>query len=76
MVDTHLLTVARGLPRGARLTNASGVTKAGEPYLRLFLDEGVLAPGQSTYAALHFARPGKLPRLNYRLELLSGQGTP
>jgi cytochrome c peroxidase len=76
VVDTHLLTIARGLPREVKLANASGTTSTGDPYLRLFLNKGVLAPGQSTFAVLFFHRPHDMPRANYRLELLSGQGTP
>jgi hypothetical protein len=76
VVDTHLLTIVRGLPRQASLNNASGTTKSGAPYMRLFLKEGVLQPGQSTYAELQFTRPRDVPRLNYTLELLSGQGNP
>jgi cytochrome c peroxidase len=76
VVDTHLLTVARGLPREVRLANASGRTSSGDPYLRLFLGQGVLEPGQSTYAAFFFTRPSHIRQLNYRLELLSGQGNP
>jgi hypothetical protein len=76
VVDTHLLTIARGLPRETRLANASGMTSTGDPYLRLFLNKGVLEPGKSTFVALFFQRPANVPRVNYRLELLSGQGTP
>jgi hypothetical protein len=76
VVDTHLLTIARGLPPEARLQNASGMTKTGDPYLRLFLKQGVLQPGESTFAALFFQRPPRAGRVNYRLELLSGQGNP
>jgi cytochrome c peroxidase len=76
VVDTHLLTVATGLPKDVRLTNASGKTSGGDPYLRLFLTQGVLEPGQSAYATFIFNRPNRLPRVSYRLELLSGQGTP
>jgi hypothetical protein len=76
VVDTHLLTIARGLPRQVKLANASGTTSNGDPYLRLFLNKGVLEPGQSTFAALFFQRPHNMPRVDYRLELLSGQGTP
>ena len=76
VVDTHLLVLARDLPGGARLTNNNGRTSTGDPYLRLFLKDGVLLPGKSTYAALFFARPDGVARLNYRLELLSGQGKP
>jgi Di-haem cytochrome c peroxidase len=76
VVDTHLLTVVRGLPRHARLANADGTSKNGDPYLRLFLNDGVLQPGQSAYAVFSFARPKDMARLNYTLELLSGQGNP
>jgi Di-haem cytochrome c peroxidase len=76
VVDTHLLTIVRGLPRQASLNNASGTTRSGDPYIRLFLKEGALQPGQSAYAELQFTRPKDVPRLNYRLELLSGQGKP
>jgi Di-haem cytochrome c peroxidase len=76
VVDTHLLTIARGLPRDIKLQNASGMTSNGDPYLRLFLNKGVLQPGQSTFAVLFFQRPPKTERVNYRLELLSGQGNP
>jgi Di-haem cytochrome c peroxidase len=76
LVDTHLLTIARGLPRQAKLVNASGTTSSGDPYLRLFLNKGVLEPGQSTFAVLFFQRPNNMPRADYRLELLSGQGNP
>jgi hypothetical protein len=76
VVDTHLLTIARGLPRDIKLQNASGMTSNGDPYLRLFLNQGVLQPGQSTFAVLFFQRPPKTERVNYRLELLSGQGNP
>jgi Di-haem cytochrome c peroxidase len=76
VVDTHLLTIARGLPRQAKLVNASGTTSSGDPYLRLFLNKGVLEPGQSTFAVLFFQRPNNMPRADYRLELLSGQGNP
>ena len=76
VVDTHLLTVVRGLPRNARLANADGTSKDGDPYLRLFLNEGVLQPGQSAYAVFSFTRPRDVARMNYRLEMLSGQGKP
>ena len=78
VVDTHLLLIAKGLPNGARLINASGVTRAGEPYLRVFLHEGVLMPGQSIDRTLTFQQPPKpgqgSPR--YTLNALSGQGKP
>ncbi|MDB4987870.1 MAG: hypothetical protein JWN04_3048, partial [Myxococcaceae bacterium] len=46
VVDTHLLIIVRGLPAGTRLSNASGTTHDGEPYIRVFLPDGVLQPGQ------------------------------
>ena len=82
IVDTHLLVIARGLSRSARLENASGVTSGGDPYLRLFLPSGVLMPGQSIVTTLVFEqRHGQGhrrddQRLNYSLALLSGQGKP
>jgi cytochrome c peroxidase len=76
VVDTHLLVVVRGLPAGVRLKNASGVTHGGEPYVRVFLHEGVLEPGQRLTQRLLFGdvRQRRLPP--YTLTLLSGQGTP
>jgi cytochrome c peroxidase len=89
VVDTHLLVIARGLSGRARLDNASGVTSDGDPYLRLYLPNGVLLPGQSIHTTLVFnerghrghrdpdGRRGDDDRpLNYRLTLLSGQGKP
>jgi cytochrome c peroxidase len=76
VVDTHLLIVVRGLPQGVRLTNGSGYTRAGEPYLRLFLKGGVLLPGQRITQRLVFsgARDGRVPA--FQVRLLSGQGVP
>jgi Di-haem cytochrome c peroxidase len=74
-VDTHLLLVARGLSSGVELENASGTTSSGDPYIREFLPDGVLLPGQSIVEGLRF----KLhPHASggYTLTLLSGQGTP
>jgi cytochrome c peroxidase len=87
VVDTHLIVIAHGLPARARLRNASGVSRAGDPYLRLFLNDGVLRPGQSTVATLVIERGSAgnghgdaadrddAP-VRYALELLSGQGQP
>lgn len=73
VVDTHLLVVVRGLPPGTVLKNGSGTTSDGDPYLRLFLDDGVLAPGEDLSVELRFQ--GRPPG-EYQLVLLSGQGTP
>jgi hypothetical protein len=75
-VDTHLLVQVRGLSNGITLENATGNTSAGDPYLRLFLSDGVLLPGQSIVQTLIFKRPGNAPPVSYTLSLLSGQGTP
>ena len=74
VIDTHLLVVAGGLPRQIRLVNGSGTTQAGDPYLRVFLKDGVIMPGTSIVVSLVFDRNG--PRVNYNLGLLSGQGKP
>jgi len=74
IVDTHLLMIVHGLPSRVRLVNASGVTKSGDPYLRIFLPDGVLVPGQSITESLIFDQPSLLG--NYTLSFLSGQGKP
>jgi hypothetical protein len=76
VIDTHLLVVVRGLPPRIQMLNASGTTRAGEPYLRVFLPGGVMQPGQGTTQKLVFKRLPTDPPVNYTLRLLSGQGTP
>lgn len=76
VVDTHLLVVVGGLPSGVRLLNASGTTKSGQPYLRVFLQEGVLNPGQSITRRLTFRRTRGTQLADYTVTLLSGQGAP
>jgi cytochrome c peroxidase len=76
VVDTHLLVLARGLADRIRLENASGIASTGDPYLRVFLRDGVLLPGQSIVTSLRFRRPSKAPPVSYSLKLLSGQGNP
>jgi cytochrome c peroxidase len=76
VVDTHLLVVVRGLPAGVRLKNASGSTRSGEPYIRIFLPDGVLQPGQGMTQRLVFSNVNRWRRPAYTLTLLSGQGVP
>jgi hypothetical protein len=76
VVDTHLLIVVRGLSDQIHLQNASGFTSAGDPYLRVFLSDGVLPPGQTIVTRLHFRRESDAPPVRYTLQLLSGQGNP
>ena len=76
IVDTHLLMVARGLPAQIQLENASGTTSTGDPYLRVFLPDGVLLPGQSIVETLLFKRHPHDPPVSFSLVLLSGQGNP
>jgi cytochrome c peroxidase len=81
VIDTHLLVVVQGLGGRARLANASGRTSSGDPYLRVFLDDGVLQPGQSVERVLRFEPRGEGggrhgQPLRYSLRLLSGQGKP
>ncbi len=77
IIDTHLLVIAQGLPSGVQLRNRnSGTTSNGAPYLRVFLPNGALLPGQSTVQTLRFSRPDGSKQLRYRLTLLSGQGKP
>jgi len=56
--------------------NASGSTKDGDPYLRVFLRDGVLNPGQRITESLVFSGARGARRLAYEISLLSGQGAP
>jgi cytochrome c peroxidase len=76
IVDTHLLVIVRGLSNQIHLENASGITTGGDPYLRVFLPQGVLNPGQSISQRLVFERKRNAPPLSYTLSFLSGQGKP
>ena len=76
IVDTHLLIIARGLSSDIEMENASGRTEDGDPYLRVFLPDGVLLPGQSIVQTLTFKRHSNAPPVGYTLQLLSGQGNP
>ena len=76
VVDTHLLVIVNGLPEGVRLLNASGTTRTGAPYLRVFLRDGVLNPGQSITEPLVFSGGPSARIPAYTLSLLSGQGAP
>src|SRR5262249_19527838 len=76
IVDTHLLVIVRGLPKQIRLENASGITSSGAPYLRVFLPQGVLKPGQSISQSLVFEQKSNAAPLRYTLNFLSGQGNP
>jgi hypothetical protein len=74
-VDTHLLVIVRGLSNQVELENASGTTKGGDPYIRVFLPNGVLQPGQSISQSLVFKEQGNAP-VSFTLDFLSGQGNP
>jgi hypothetical protein len=76
IVDTHLLVIVRGLSKQVRMANASGITSGGDPYLRVFLPQGVLKPGQSISVNLVFEQKGNAAPSSYRLNFLSGQGNP
>ncbi|MEI9947908.1 MAG: cytochrome c peroxidase [Pseudomonadota bacterium] len=76
VVDTHLLVIVRGLPPRVRLKNASGTTRSGQPYIRVFLRDGVLQPGQRITQRLAFSDGGRWRLPPYGITLLSGQGNP
>ena len=83
-IDTHLLVIVQGLSGQARLVNPSGTTSSGDPYLRVFLPDGELQPGQSVVRVLHFEPRGDRDHrrgppdqaVRYSVRLLSGQGNP
>jgi len=58
------------------LENAKGFTTAGDPYLRVFLLDGVLLPGKTMVTKLDFRREYNAPQLSYTLQLLSGRALP
>lgn len=77
VVDTHLLMIARGGSGRIDLANASGKTSNGDPYLRIFLRDGVLNPGQSIVRKLVIkSDQPQLPPVGYTVRMLSGQGKP
>jgi hypothetical protein len=76
LVDTHLLAIVEGLPATVRMENASGITHDGKPYLRIFLPDGVLSPGQSIERNLVFESPSSGVPVRFNLTFLSGQGRP
>jgi len=78
IVDTHLLIIVKQLPHRVRLENASEMTSSGVPYIRVFLQNGILKPGQSIAQTFVFTQPrGNNPApASYSLEFLSGQGHP
>lgn len=76
VIDTHLLVVLKGLAPNVRLANASGVTKGGDPYIRVHLVNGVLEAGESISRRFSFIAPAGQQRVRYELSFLSGQGTP
>ena len=76
VVDTHLLIVLHGLPSGARLNNASGTTRNGDPYIRVFLPDGVLQPGQQITQRFVFSNVTRRRAPVFGITLLSGQGAP
>lgn len=76
VVDTHLLVIVRGLPREVRLENATGTTHSGEPYIRVFLEDGILQPGEQITRRLVFSDGAQEKLPAYEIMLLSGQGEP
>jgi hypothetical protein len=65
------------LPTRVRLKNASGITHSGEAYIRVFLKDGVLQPGEQITRRLLFIGDATRRRLPaYEITLLSGQGVP
>jgi cytochrome c peroxidase len=75
-VDTHLIVIVRGLSDRIRLENGSGSTSDGDSYLRVFLRDGVLRPGESVDVTLKFRSEAAAPPMRYTLQMLSGQGNP
>jgi hypothetical protein len=76
VIDTNLLVVVRQLDPTVRLVNASGKTRDGDPYVRVFLPRGVLTSGNSITQPLEFKGADASSPPIYQLTFLSGQGRP
>ena len=76
VIDTNLLVVVRQLDPAIRLINASGKTRDGDPYVRVFLPGGVLTSGNSFTQPLEFKGVNSSSPPSYQLTFLSGQGRP
>ena len=78
-IDTDLMVIIRGLPEGAVLMNASGVTETlpepSLPYLRIFLPSGFIEAGGSVEVELRFSLP-PAGRVDYEVILYTGQIAP
>src|SRR5262249_38347508 len=78
-VDTHLLLCFTRLTAGVTVLDAEGLTRsgpvAGVPYLRVFLPEGVLEPGEVLEVVVRFGAAAST-EVEYTVALLSGQGKP
>jgi len=68
--------IVGGLSSQVRMENANGSTRGGDPYLRLFLPDGILRPGQSVVTRLLFKQQPQNPTVIYGFTFLSGQGNP
>jgi len=75
-VDTNLLIVVQALPANVSLQNASGATSGGQPYIRVFLKNGLMEPDTSLGQQLIFTGQSGSAPLTYSLQFLSGQGKP
>ena len=71
-IDTHLLVLVDSLPAGVELENADAISGDGLPYVRLFLEDGLLEAGESVFVDLDFSEEVD----GYLLTLKSGQGNP
>ncbi len=80
VIDTHLLLIIEGLPDSVQLENAFGKTEDDEfPYLRLYLENGVIEPSSSISTKLIFKDnrdASAQATVNYNVILKSGQGNP
>ena len=84
VVDTNLIVVIEDLPTGVTLSNASGTTSDGDPFIRIFLDDnnGTLLPNAEVRTSLSFDGVSSrgfrrsIRPVSFSTTFLSGQGTP
>ncbi len=79
MIDTHLIIVLKDLPDDVVVLQHNGMTENDEPYFRLFLQNGVITPGDGishTIKLRHQDDSEITTPISYNLLMLSGQGNP
>ena len=78
-VDTHLIVCFMTMTAGVTVMDAEGNTRTtpvtGVPYLRVFIPEGTIEPGEVMDVSVRLSAAATT-NVSYTIDLLSGQGKP